>query len=236
MLRAARLLMCTAALVGVAAACSPEVVIAHDEREAGASGEVGGAAPEPERVLADSVADFSLTQGQDGWYYGYDGGSLDSFALMTRTSVITTYVPATGDVWDCWANDVTHWAQLFRLGGHPNGTDTSAPSPPILQRVVRRWLSSFAGDVAISGELAKIDVTVMGSNGIDGIVYVDGVERYATFIGGEDGGGLSYEVFASLKRGSTVDFVLDAHDGDDHHDLSRFTAVIAKAAALSAAP
>jgi hypothetical protein len=39
---------------------------------------------------------------------------------------------------------------------------------------------------------------------------------------------LSYEVAASLKLGSSVDFVLDPHDGDDHSDLSRFTAVIVR--------
>ncbi|HXK19499.1 MAG TPA: hypothetical protein VNG33_16935 [Polyangiaceae bacterium] len=232
MSRSARLLTLAAALTEVVTACSPRVVIAHDQQPGGSDGAATAGALEPARVLADSVADFSLTQGEHGWYYGYDSGSLDSFALMTRISVITTYVPATADVWDCWANDTTHWAQLFQLGGHPNGTDTSPPSPPILQRVVRRWLSSFEGDVTIAGELAKIDVT-LGSNGIDGSVYVDGTERYTAFIGGEDGGGLSYEVSTGLKLGSTVDFVLDPHDGDDHSDLSRFTAVIVRQAPTS---
>jgi hypothetical protein len=242
------LLTVAAALAVAVAACSPEVVIARSEQTAGmagggtgdmpanvgaaAGGEGGTDTPEPARLLADSVADFSLTQGEHGWYYGYDDGSLTNFAFMTRTSVITAYVPATNDVWDCWVNDTAHWTQLFQLGGHPNGTATSPPSVPLLQRAVRRWLSTFEGDVTISGELAKIDV-VVGSNGVDGSVYVDGVLLYTAFVGGDDGGGLSYEVAASLKLASTVDFVLDPHDSDDHHDLSRFSGVIARALAPS---
>jgi len=250
---AARASLCVIAAAG----CAPEVVIARSNQAGGsggapivagtsgseasgtgaapaaggAGGEAGQVSAEAPRLLADSVADFSLEQGKLGWQYGYDGGTLDGFALLTRIGVIRDYVPATNDVWDCWGNDETRWTQIFQLGAHPNGTDTSEPSNAILQRAVRRWISTFEGDVVISGEMAKIDVAVGGSNGIDASVYVDGMQRYSAFIGGEDGGGLSYEVMASLHVGSTVDFVLDPHEGADHHDLSRFTAVIARSEA-----
>jgi hypothetical protein len=239
--------------VVVAVACQPDVLIASREPDAGGSGVPiaggatadagttaagglrepsnggdGGAAPvtEPPRLLADSVADFSLTQGDWGWSYGYDGGSLDSFTLMTRKSVITNYVPPSNDVWDCWGNDTAHWTQIFQLGAHPNGTDTSTPSNAILQRAVRRWTSTFAGEVMVSGEIAKIDL--IGSNGVDAFVYVDGVERYTTFIAGDDAGGRRYVIVATLSLGSTVDFVLDSHEGADHHDLTRFTGIIVR--------
>ena len=243
-------------LVGLAlGACSPEVLIASSNVAGNAStagtGGVAGTAglggsggsggsepapseagqggdampPEPPRILADSVADFSLVQGEHGWYYGYDDGTSASYTPMTRPSMITTYAPETGDVWDCWANDTAHWTQIFQLGAHGNGTDTSPPSVPVLQRAVRRWVSTYDGDVRISGEAAKIDV-LMGSNGVDARVVVDGVELHSDFIGGADGGGLSYELTAHVNVGSTIDFVLDPHDSDDHHDLSRFTGII----------
>lgn len=241
-------------LVGLGSvACSPEILIASSDSGgagttggtsvagtagAGGAGNGGTAASEAgqagdpttpaeaPRILADSVADFALVQGEHGWYYGYDDGTSASYLPMTRISVITTFAPETGDVWDCWANDSAHWTQIFQLGAHGNGTDTSPPSVPLLQRAVRRWLSSYEGDVKISGEAAKIDVAPMGSNGVDARVVVDGVELYSAPIGGEDAAGLSYEVTAHVDVGSTVDFVLDPRDGDDHHDLSRFTAVI----------
>jgi hypothetical protein len=251
------LLAATVSVAAVTAGCQPEVVIARSESTSGSGGAVttvagagagssgaggmveplGGsdagapASVEAPRLLADSVADFSLTQGELGWYYGYDGGSLDTFALMTRKSVITQYVPVSKDIWDCWANDSAHWTQIFRLGAHPNGTITSTPGNALLQRAVRRWISTFAGDIVITGEVAKIDVTVNGSNGVDASVYVDGKLAYSTPIGGEDGGGLIYQVMTTVLVGSTVDFVLDAHENDDHHDLTRFTSVIERAQA-----
>jgi hypothetical protein len=246
-------LLATAVSVAViATGCQPEIVIARSESTSGGGGGAGGtggsgagglvepaggsdagAPPSAEapRLLADSVADFSLMQGERGWQYGYDGGSLNTFTLMNRKSIITEYVPISNDVWDCWANDTAHWTQIFQLGAHPNGTITSTPSNALLQRAVRRWISTYAGDIVIKGEVAKIDVTVNGSNGVDASVYVDGNQRYTTPIGGEDGGGLSYEVTATVQVGSTVDFVLDPHENDDHHDLTRFTSVLERAQA-----
>jgi hypothetical protein len=196
--------------------------------DGGGSGE-GGERPTPagpERLLADSVADFVLEQGQHGWSYGFDSGSLDSFQLMTRKGTIRDYEPPSKDMWDCWGNETGHWTQLFQLGAHSNGTETSTPANAILERAVRRWTSHVEADVVISGEAAKIDV-VAGSNGVDVLVYVDGEEKLNRFIGGEDGGGISYKVKAHVKVGSRVDFVLDPHESDDHHDLSRFTGIVA---------
>jgi hypothetical protein len=252
------LLSATTLFAIATAGCQPEVLIASNEPEmAGMGGGVAGtgtggsgaggaggtsdvppiagdagaaAVPEPPRLLADSVADFSLNQGELGWWYGYDGGSLDSFTLMTKESTITAYMPVSKDTWKCWANETAHWTQIFQFGAHPNGTITSAPVNAVLQRAVRRWVSTFAGPVIITGEIAKIDVTVNGSNGVDASVYVDGgLPVYTTTIGGEDGGGRSYRIQTTLQLNSTVDFVLDPLEGDDRHDLSRFTAVIARA-------
>lgn len=244
-------------LVAVASpGCQPEVLIASSEPAASGSSSGGTTAgtdaggstagtgtagtaelpvggeggvvtpPEPPRLLADSVADFSLTQGERGWSYGYDSGSLDTFTLLNLKSVITSYKPASNDVWECWATNTAHWTQIFQIGAHPNGTETSTPSNAVLQRAVRRWTSTFAGDVTISGEVAKIDL--LASNGIDAFVYVDGERIYNTFIAGDDGGGRAYRVVATLQVDSTVDFVLDPHEGADHHDLSRFTGIIVR--------
>jgi hypothetical protein len=210
----------------------------------GASGGAGAAAggeggsfeqppSEPSRILADSVADFSLVQGERGWYYGYDLGFRDSMQLLPRTSVVTQYVPVSGDTWGCWTTEDEHWTQIFQLGAHPNGTDTSAPSTAVLERAVRRWISNYSGDIRIVGELAKIDVTPGGSNGVFASIWVDGIEVYSVVIGGEDAGGLSYEAVGNVEINSTVDFILDPHEGADHHDLTRFTAVIERAISQS---
>lgn len=196
----------------------------------GGSPDGAGGTPDvvpPARLLADSVADFTLTQGAHGWYYGTDNGTVDTFTLMTRKSVITMYEPVSKDNWVCWAaEEPAHWAQLFRLGAHPNGTSTSPPAKPGLARAVRRWVSNFDGNVIVSGEAAKIDL--VDSNGVDVFVYVDGVQHFSKSIAGDDAGGTSFEFGAALRVGSNVDFVVDAHTGDDHHDLTRFIGAIAR--------
>lgn len=205
------------------------------ENEGGVAGGGGsGTSGQPSLLLADSVADFDLEQGKRNWYYGFDNGTIDGFTLLPRTSVITAYVPVSGDMWDCWTTTEPHWTQIFQLGAHPNGVETSTPSMPVLERAVRRWISSYDGDIRIVGELAKIDVTPDGSNGIEALILVDNVEIYSTLIGGEDAAGVSYETPpATVRVDSTVDFVLDPLESDDHHDLTRFTAVIERAVAQS---
>ena len=254
MCRRSRLLPTLIVVAVATLGCSPEVLIArNDPPNAGAGGVaaggvagtstagtatagtgeipvIGGAPPvvdPPDRILADSVADFSLTQDAHGWRYGYDTGTYETFTLMTRESIITAYMPASNDVWKCWANDTAHWTQLFELGGHPNGLITSSPDNEIYQRAVRRWVSNYAGDILITGELAKIDVEAP-SNGIEGIVYIDGIEAYKKTILGDDAGGESYEATGTVQVGSFVDFVLDPHESDDRHDLSRFTGIITR--------
>lgn len=248
-----------ASYLAALAACSPEVQIADPElggspsagtsgggaqpiagtaggggtdSDAGAAGADGGApdAPTP-RILADSVADFALTQGLHGWYYGVDTGDVASFTLMTRQDTIVAYEPPTGDIWRCWKSGTTHWAQLFQLGAHPNGTISSNPSENVLERAVRRWISTYEGRVIITGELAKIDVSPEDSNGVEGKIFVDGVERYSQQLDPVDGGGVAYALETDVRVGSTIDFVLDPFEGDDHHDLTRFTAVIVVAPA-----
>jgi hypothetical protein len=244
------LLSASALVVVATAGCQPEVLIASTEPEtagtggattAGTStggagtggtsevpiaGEGGTAVVEPPRLLADSVADFSFMQGEHGWQYGYDTGTLESFTLMTGQGLVSAYVPPSNDVWEGWRSETARWTQIFQLGAHPNGVISSMPSNSVLQRAVRRWTSTFAGDVLISGEIAKIDL--VGSNGVDAFIYVDGEEVYKTPIAGDDAGGRSYKVRATLKLNSTVDFVLDPHESDDHHDLSRFTGIIVR--------
>ncbi len=197
--------------------------------ESGAAGE-GGAPDAPKRrILADSVADFSLTQGEHGWYYGIDTGDIATFTLMGRQSTITSFKPPSGDMWRCWASETTHWAQLFQLGGHPNGLISSAPSDDILERAVRRWISNYTGRALITGELAKIDLNANDSDGIEGKVLLDGVELYSQALEPTDGAGTAFTLEVDLREGSAVDFVLDPTDGHDHHDLTRFTATIVTA-------
>jgi hypothetical protein len=117
-------------------------------------------------IIADSVSHFSGTQGQDGWYYGYSSGPFTgtNFTLMTQfaPSEITS-----GDSW--YVQEGTYWTQLSVTGAHGNGTTTSGGRTPTEQWAVREWVSNVAGDVTISGSIAKL---ITGGNGVTADIFV----------------------------------------------------------------
>jgi hypothetical protein len=105
-------------------------------------------------IIADSVNEFSGTQGQNNWFYGfYDGPFTSSdFQLMTefRTDTPTAFG---SEVW--WVDEGTYWTSLGALGGHPSGQSFSCLGRvPAGHWAVRRWVSEVAGEVTISGTLA----------------------------------------------------------------------------------
>src|SRR5712692_1305779 len=68
-------------------------------------------------ILADSISDFSSTQGQDNWFYGYYTvpGFRPSFIQMPY------FTSRNGGA---WAESTTQppWTLLWQEGGHPNGS------------------------------------------------------------------------------------------------------------------
>jgi hypothetical protein len=207
--------------------CASEAPIAA--LSAGADAALTVTPPIAAVILADSVADFSeTTQGVRGWYYGYvdpvDGAT---FVQMSEMGAVEEYVPRSGETWPGWfVKRGTYWTQLFKLGGHGNGTITTLGRTPRVQYAVRRWISNFDGNIVITGQVAKIDISP-SSNGVDARVEIDGVAVYAVVVEGTDQAGRAYSADATVHAGSTVDFVIDPHAGDDQSDLSRFTGTIA---------
>src|SRR5947209_7589545 len=110
------------------------------------------AAGEARAAIADSQADFSGTQGQNGWYYGYYAASpynQTSFQQMTHYQV--SPVDGTTPLWAVDLNN--YWTQLYATGAHPNVGGFSGKRPD-LQYAVRRWISPVAGAATITGSTA----------------------------------------------------------------------------------
>jgi len=222
----------TAAVV-FAAGCAPNTVIAESNdagpSDAGPSGAGPSDAGRPAKgtPIANSVADFSLVQGERNWRYGYvEPGTSPEFQLMTQIATVDGYTPPSGEAWPTWAvQPGQYWTKIFEIGAHANGVITSQGRQPVDQYAVRRWTSSVAGSVTLTGELAKIDTTT-SSNGVDARIAVDQVVVYSQFVNGDDSSGYTFEVPVTVHLGSTVDFVLDSHAQNDVADLTRFTAAI----------
>jgi uncharacterized membrane protein len=148
-----------------------------------------------ETVTASSEADFSGTQGQGGWYYGYYAtpASADTF---TQLPVFNGYN---------WQEEATlpPYTQLWSSGGFPGGP----PYGPT-HWAARRWVSDVAGTVSITGRATP---ALYGNNG-DGMaarVYVDGVQVWSYVFQRFDTSTATFQLTQSVQVGSTIDFVID---------------------------
>ena len=141
------------------------------------------AMPAQAALVADSVAEFSGTQGADGWSYGYFNhtalgayttGGFSNFALYD----------AGLERWQASdAQDAAIWA-------------------------MRRWVSDVDGPVRLDFDLRKLN-TNPASGGITGHVFVDGVEVFSSFISATDDVGIQSFLMLDVSVGSLIDFAID---------------------------
>jgi hypothetical protein len=175
-------------------------------------------------IVAASEQDFGMTQGLNGWYYGYydgdgkgesDGADLagpyteDDFERLTPFD--------DGAVHD-WRAAGLQWLKISRSSMHPSVSDGRAVWP------VRRWISDVDGKLRITGSIAR----GAECDGTRAKILVDGTEVFSADVGGPDGPKmLEYEVFATVQKGSLIDFALTPGPGlDINFDATAFTATM----------
>lgn len=185
--------------------------------------------------LADSQAEFSDTQGQDNWVYGYydqradaEGGdgvySVDELIpFLNDGSGVVSADPAIGgwktspnhwdgSKWDLLANaaPVSHgpWTEVTAGGGHPAA---NAQGDPEVHWAIRRWISETDDAVRIMGTLNN---TSANGDGTVGRILVDGVEVWSEL---SNGSAVDFQVDVDVSIGSAVDFVIDS-DGAGVYD------------------
>ena len=171
------------------------------------------------RVVADSVSEYSATQGDYGWYYGY---------VEPSTSAEWVEMPhyLSGGSTPGWYSDPEHyWTSLAGDAAHPNGLVTSGGRSPMEQWAVRRWVSDEVGVLHVSSHIAK-NYEDGTTNGIDARVMVDGVEASSLRIEGWDTVGVDETVDVVVGIGSVIDFELDPHEAEDLSDRTTWTIVI----------
>jgi hypothetical protein len=109
--------------------------------------------------IADSVAEFSGTQGRSNWFYGYWDKGADADGIYADTE-FAPFPNATGPfgetnfwngtAWN-WFNGNPPFTQLTSEGGRPNGNNGL---PGVADHAaVRRYVSEFDGPLTISGRL-----------------------------------------------------------------------------------
>lgn len=167
-------------------------------------------------LIADSERDFSLGQGTNGWRYGYYDGGGEGADDGCSNAVFDELVPG-----DRWGAGALGPLAITPTGAHPGLRD----GRPVC--VVRRWVSGVEGPVRITGDLAIWQNT---GDGVRGWILVDGKRVLKVDLGGPDRPDqTSYDVTATVQKGSAVDFGLDPGAGGNiDFDGSTFTARIEK--------
>ncbi|HUT30769.1 MAG TPA: DNRLRE domain-containing protein [Sedimentisphaerales bacterium] len=178
----------------------------------------------PPTQIADSVDEFSGTQGQDSWYYGYyDGNSAVPYSNLDFKE-LAQYGPHPDTPPQWYIDHSLYWTSLWYEGGHPHGLNHDTDQYVSAEHwAVRRWVSEVTGPIRITGNLAKIDETC--GDGVIGYIIIDGQEFWSHDVAYNDTVGVNYSIDVDLNVGSLVDFAI-APDGTDWCDGSRFTALI----------
>ena len=183
--------------------------------------------PVPANLLADSVADFSNVQNGKNWRYGYYNRTSDpngiynvaDFRAMPTFSNSLFAIPA-------WVVSNDLQVAVWLTGGRPHGVNTNlcctnrAAGPELWP--VRRWMSTIAGPMIISGNLAKWDT---GGDGVTGMIKLNGVTIWSATVDGTNIFGTNYSVAVNVPAGSFIDFMLVPGANADQ-DGARFTAQI----------
>ncbi len=200
--------------------------------------------------FADSQADFSDTQGQANWFYGFiDRGGPTPTA--TAYDPDTDFVPfdlfdAPAQRWE--ATDAILPAQNIAFlsinqdGGHPSGIGPSGQDSVIW--ATRRYVSDMDGLIDIAFDLRKENISEPRGGGIIGRIFVDGVEVFTQPIANDDATGVQGVLWHPVTIGTRIDFAIDptgTSPGSDSDfsaraDGSIFSAQISQSVAMIPEP
>ena len=187
-------------------------------------------------IVADSVRDFSGTQGRNGWTYGYwdESGDADgnydqrrdfrrfaNFGIDPINRLAGHDRFTTGDLW--YLEDGRFYTSLWAEGGHPHGALDLGTYAKANQWTVRRWVSTVSGRVEIRGHAGK--VMPWGKNWSGSVSFLVVVDGNRVLEAEADDGGRDYSVSASVNVGTPVDFLIGPGSAIG---VSRFTAVLEK--------
>lgn len=169
-------------------------------------------------LIGYSGVEFSATQGRNSWFYGTYPDAPADLTFVPMPEFETRDDPLPGR-W--WASRETSWASIWADGQKPAGETSSCGKTATGDWAVRRWVSRVADRIRITGLTGKQE---LGSDGAIARVIVDGDVVFTRLVDG-DAGLVSYEVYANVMVGSTVDFAVSAN-GSDCSDAVKFTAII----------
>jgi hypothetical protein len=167
-------------------------------------------------VIADSVAEFSGSQGADDWRYGYwNATNDDDYDPDTSDFTLFINVPAVGFI-NTWDVDSMKWdlkvrtnnphnTELRSDGALPAGSDSDTQ----VHHPIRRWTSEITGGVMFHGTIDNPDPS---GDGVIARILIDGEEVFSREVNGNSG---EYKVIRQVTTGQKIDFMLDPGELDN---------------------
>ena len=160
-------------------------------------------------IIADSAADFSEVQGQNGWFNGLYNQTTDpdgTYGVGDFQPFMEPDYAWNGSAWDFTGGNVP-WTTINAEGGHPNGDNNGD-----VHYAVRRWVSDTSGSATVEYNIAAQNLG--GGAGTTAILYYNGAEISKTTVGGTDGVGQVVSEMLTLSSGDVLDLALTPQNVD----------------------
>ncbi|MDB2327250.1 hypothetical protein N9V94_01675 [bacterium] len=175
-------------------------------------------------LIAESVSEFSGTQGENGWFNGFrnlgdapEEASVDydpeaDFIAFDEADGWTW----SGTAWD-WADGNVPWTTINATGGHPNGTNNGNE-----EWAIRRWVADELTDSTPLGIVYHLHATNTNGTGTSVQLHINGEHKDTLTVAGNDAEGETRTFYANVNPGDFIDLGLtpvglddDPSDGSD---------------------
>ena len=165
------------------------------------------------RVLASTADDYSRTQGENNWRYGYRD-SAGVFKELTQRETMWGYE---------WATGFPGLSYLRISSGdlHPDTNDNGDAAATL------RWESTEAREVVVSGWIASGEESPKG-DGVVLRVYADGREIFSRVVEGSQETPVTFSVPVKVERGSAIDFTVGSR-ANELYDAVRYEFTVSQA-------
>ncbi len=183
-------------------------------------------------LITDSAQDFTGPTPVKGWSYGYfPGSAITGTANQNLATNTFTALPWYGGVnqYRQSPNPPPYWTTLWNSGQHPN-----IPPDGALEYAVRRWTSTYTGNIQLVLHAAKSDVTC--GDGTTALFYLNGALQGQIPLAFNDAVGQTLQYFLTVRSGDLLDFALSPvglggslSTANDSCDSTAYSATISQA-------
>ena len=178
-------------------------------------------------VIANSQAEFSGTQGQNGWFNGYRVS--DPVAGTVNYNPNQDFIPYPGGEgqgdwdgvaqtwnngsWDLNTADAGPWTYQAALEIHPNGANSpptigGAPDPNNEHWAIRRWVATELTKDTQATVIWRVRKTNFNPDGVTGLLFINGNLVDSKAISGTDGTNEMRRYRTTLEKTDIMDLAL----------------------------